>query len=124
MKPTTFGEEPISRKKGNLKAALLTQSVLAGLGNLYIDEICLQTRVHPGSRIEQIPVGKLKEIYQVMIDILSAYIDRHAEGSTYPTSNLWSWRENGYTFPDGRGPVHTCTLAGRTTCIVPDQIKY
>jgi formamidopyrimidine-DNA glycosylase len=114
----------LSRKKGNLKAVLLSQSVLAGLGNLYIDEICLQTRVHPGSRTEQIPPDKLKEIYQVMIEILSASIDRHAKGSTYPTSNLWSWRERGYTFPDGRGPVHTCTLAGRTTCTVPDQVKY
>ncbi len=114
----------LSAKKGILKAVLLNQSVLAGLGNLYIDEICLQTMVHPGSRVEHLPLKRLKEIYRVMIEILSASIDRHTESSTYPTSSLWSWRKKGYVFPDGRGPVDTLTLSGRTTCFIPDQIMY
>ena len=33
--------EALHQRKGILKAVLLDQSVVAGLGNLYIDEICL-----------------------------------------------------------------------------------
>ncbi len=116
--------ERLSSRKGILKAILLQQSVLAGLGNLYVDEICLQTRIHPASRTEQIPGNKLKALYQVMMEILTASIDRHAEASTYPSSGLWSWREKGYYFKDGRGPVESLTLAGRTTYVVPDQKVY
>lgn len=112
------------KRKGILKAALLDQSVVAGLGNLYIDEICLQTGVHPGSRVENIPEIQLIHMHQAMVTLFHEAIDQHANAATYPTRSLWAWREKGFLFPDGRGPVETLTLAGRTTCVVPTQICY
>ncbi|HRW74380.1 MAG: hypothetical protein H6568_09235 [Lewinellaceae bacterium] len=116
--------EALHQRKGILKAVLLDQSVVAGLGNLYIDEICLQTGIHPGSRVEYIPEQQLIQMHQVMVKLFHDAIDRQADTATYPTKSLWAWREAGYHFPDGRGPVETMTLAGRTTCVLPDQIRY
>jgi len=45
--------ERIDQRRGLLKAALLDQRLVAGLGNLWIDEICMATGIHPGSRLER-----------------------------------------------------------------------
>lgn len=37
----------LSRRRGPIKGALLDQSLIAGLGNIYVDEILFAARVHP-----------------------------------------------------------------------------
>jgi formamidopyrimidine-DNA glycosylase len=112
------------KRKGILKAALLDQSLLAGLGNLWIDEICLITAIHPASAIENIPDKILSIFFKAMQETLSAALAQNPLYHTYPTDHLWAWRKAGYCFPDGTGPVAVQTLAGRTTCTVPTQIKW
>ncbi len=42
------------KKKGILKNRLLDQSVVAGIGNIYADEICFRIGLHPASRTEKL----------------------------------------------------------------------
>jgi formamidopyrimidine-DNA glycosylase len=46
-------------RKGILKNTLLRQDLLAGIGNIYADEICFRVGVHPSSRLEKL--GRKKE---------------------------------------------------------------
>lgn len=102
-------------KKSKVKGFLLNQSYLAGVGNLYADEICFQTRVHPASVVDHIPLKKKKEIYRKMKEILDFAVEKNAHYKAYPEDWLWKWREEGATAPDGTGEVRKMKVAGRTT---------
>jgi len=52
----------IARRKGRLKSLLLNQSFLAGIGNIYADEILFEAGLHPltpASRLSKKEIGRL-----------------------------------------------------------------
>lgn len=101
-------------KKGTLKGFLLNQRYLAGVGNLYADEICYQCRIHPASRVDRLPEKKWKEVFEKMKDILQTAVDRDAYYRHYPDDWFWKWREEGAEAPDG-STIEKTEVAGRTT---------
>ncbi len=106
-------------KKGNLKSFLLNQSNLAGIGNLYADEICFQTRVHPASAVGKIPEALRREIFRKMQEVLTFAIEKEAYYKNYPDDWLWKWRKDGATAPNG-APIQSAKIAGRTTYFFND----
>lgn len=55
--------EKLKQKLGMLACdALLDQDIFAGSGNIIKNEVLYRVRVHPGSRIGNIPAAKLKEL--------------------------------------------------------------
>jgi formamidopyrimidine-DNA glycosylase len=105
-------------KKGSIKGFLLNQKQLAGVGNLYADEICYQTRVHPASVVKAIPEKKQAEMFTKMKEIIQYAVDRNAYYKDYPEDWLWQWREQGSTAPDG-SPIQQEKIGGRTTYFFP-----
>ncbi len=101
-------------RKTTLKGFLLNQSYLAGVGNLYADEICYQTRIHPASVVAHIPTELLQEVFRAMQTILRFAIEKEAYYKDYPDDWLWKWRHAEATAPDG-SPVQRTKIAGRTT---------
>jgi formamidopyrimidine-DNA glycosylase len=119
-------QEFLQRMEGkttNIKAFLLDQRNLAGVGNLYADEICYQCRVHPASRVSAISTRKQKELHRRMHDILQWACDNDAYYGVYPDNWFWKWREDGKRNPNGRGTVRTAKVAGRSTYFVPGWQK-
>ncbi len=51
-------------KKGNLKAFLLDQKNIVGIGNIYADEICFAARLHPASEIQNLSDQDFKNLYR------------------------------------------------------------
>ena len=39
--------EKLKNKKNPIKSSLLDQEILAGLGNIYVDEVCFISKLHP-----------------------------------------------------------------------------
>ena len=103
-------------RSGPIKGFLLNQKLLAGVGNLYADEICYQTRVHPGSKVNAIPKKKRKEIFKAMQSILSFAIERAAHYKDYPDDWFWKWRVKGGE--SEKGEIMVEKIAGRTTYFV------
>lgn len=58
-----FGVKGKGKKRGFLKDLLLRQDRLAGIGNIYADEICFRSGLHPKSRIENISRSKREILY-------------------------------------------------------------
>jgi formamidopyrimidine-DNA glycosylase len=71
----TLGVEPLSKnftaslchsllnsKKGQLKPILLNQKIIAGIGNIYADEILWATKLHPQKRSGNLSMKKCAEI--------------------------------------------------------------
>lgn len=71
-----LGPEPLERKftkkvlaarlaarRGKLKAVLLDQTFLAGIGNIYADEICFAARLHPSSKVENLKPKEVEKLW-------------------------------------------------------------
>jgi formamidopyrimidine-DNA glycosylase len=56
----------MDERKGILKNTLLRQDLIAGLGNIYADEICFRAGVHPSSRIEKLGIVRIKKLYSAV----------------------------------------------------------
>lgn len=53
-------------RRGRIKSFLTNQRNLAGIGNVYIQDILYRTGLHPERQIPSIPEEKRRELYQVM----------------------------------------------------------
>lgn len=102
-------------RRGSIKGFLLNQSILAGMGNLYVDEVCYQTRVHPASVVENIPLKKRKEIFDKMQEVLKIAIDKTVHYKDYPEEYFFQWRVEGTLAPNKKNKVESAKIAGRTT---------
>ncbi len=57
-----------------IKTALLDQSLLAGIGNIYADEICFACKIHPQRKANEITYEETKEILKQACRILNEAI--------------------------------------------------
>ena len=64
-------------RKRNTKALLLDQSVLAGLGNIYVDESLWKSGIHPNSISNVIPAFRVKKLYKNIKNILTDAINKN-----------------------------------------------
>ncbi len=107
-------------RKTSLKGFLLNQKLLAGVGNLYADEICYQTRIHPASTVKALRLADRKRIYSCMQEVLQLAVAHNPDYRAYPEEWFWKiWRHEGYLTPDGKSIVEKATVAGRTTFYAP-----
>jgi formamidopyrimidine-DNA glycosylase len=116
----------MGKRKASLKGFLLDQKAMAGMGNLYADEVCYRTRIHPASVVEAIPQKKRKEIFAKMKEVLNKAVDQSVYYKAYPDNWLWhEWRYDDHLAPDGKSKVQNAKIAGRTTYWAsPWQRKY
>ena len=71
-----FIERLMRRKKSGIKSVLLDQSVLAGVGNIYADESLWSAKIHPETRVFQIPHAQLEMLHKELIDVLKLSIEK------------------------------------------------
>jgi formamidopyrimidine-DNA glycosylase len=64
------------RKNTNIKAALLDQSVIAGVGNIYADESLWGAKIHPSTLVRNVSDAKLRALHQALRDVLQLSIDK------------------------------------------------
>jgi formamidopyrimidine-DNA glycosylase len=99
---TRVGEEPLdalftaarlgerlAKRRAPIKAALLDQRTLAGLGNIYVDEALWRARIHPLRPAESLDRKELRRLHKGIRAALEAGIAR--QGSTL----------RDYRLPDG-----------------------
>jgi formamidopyrimidine-DNA glycosylase len=74
-----FKEQILKKKRGKIKQVLMDQEVIAGIGNIYSDEILWQAKVHPFKDIKRLSDEEIKEIYLAMREILKKAIAARGE---------------------------------------------
>jgi formamidopyrimidine-DNA glycosylase len=72
--------QKLQKKNVRIKAAILDQTLIAGLGNIYADEVCFLARIHPETRAADISLEKLRELVGYMRPVLEKAIQ--ARGAT------------------------------------------
>ncbi|MBA4394633.1 MAG: DNA-formamidopyrimidine glycosylase [Desulfobacca sp.] len=70
----------IRSKKKTIKSLLLDQSVISGLGNIYVDESLFQARLHPQTKADVLSRGQINNLFKIIKKILSMAIQM--QGST------------------------------------------
>ncbi len=104
-----------TKRRGAIKSLLMTQEVIAGLGNLYVDEILYQTSVHPRRPVDRLGPAEIRAMYTAMRRVLHAAIARHARESELPRNYLFHHRETGERCPRCGGTIRRAVVFGRTT---------
>ena len=61
-------------RKTNIKTALLDQSIIAGLGNIYVCEALWRAKINPTTPTQDIPVKKIPILTQHIIDVIDEAI--------------------------------------------------
>lgn len=64
----------LQKKKGKIKVVLLSQEVVVGLGNIYVDEVLYAAKIHPASISANLTLNDAKEIWQATKEILKKAI--------------------------------------------------
>lgn len=68
----------LANRKQPLKAVLMDQSRIAGIGNIYADEILFQAQLHPGAAAGTLASGEVDRLYRAVKFVLQTAIDRGA----------------------------------------------
>ena len=101
----------------------MNQQVIAGIGNLYADEILFQTRIHPATTVDTFKESTRKRIFDVMKTILQASIKAKTEFAKLPTSYLLSNRVKEAECPRCNNKLEITKAAGRPTYYCPECQK-
>lgn len=84
LEPGTTPESVVARfrrrNRSVVKAVLLDQTVIAGVGNIYADEGLWVAQIHPSSRVQSLSDDQIKRLFVAIVTVLQLSID--SGGST------------------------------------------
>lgn len=137
---TGFGADPLEVSKeefadricgrsARIKALLLDQSVLRGVGNIYADESLWRARIHParmGARISRKEAGTLRRVLQEILQkaivlrgsSISDFLDAEGEPGEYQRHHRAYGRE-GKNCYRCKTPIRRAIVAGRSSYFCP-----
>lgn len=111
-----------------VKAALLDQSLVAGIGNIYGDEILHRARVHPKRPARDVSSSQLRRLHACIHEVLNEaiaaggstlddaqYVDLMGEAGSFQERHRVYGRAGGRCLSCGRGRVVSAVVGGRTT---------
>jgi len=130
---TDFSPEYLQQRfrktKRSLKTILLDQSILAGLGNIYVDECLFLSGLHPQKSAQDLTTAEIQRLVKAIVTVLEAGIA--AGGTTlrdYRTvegtngnygGQAWVYRRTGEPCRHCGTPIHRIKWAGRSTHFCP-----
>jgi formamidopyrimidine-DNA glycosylase len=68
--------EKLSRTKRTIKAALLDQTVIVGLGNIYVDEALFRAKLHPERLANTLTKDEVNRLFEQIVATLSEAVDK------------------------------------------------
>lgn len=117
------------RKNTNAKAALLDQSVIAGVGNIYADESLWGAKIHPSTLVRNLTQADFRNLHRALVDVLELsiskggstdqhYVDAEGKPGKYLTfANVF--RREGLPCPRCNTTIEKSKVAGRGTHACP-----
>jgi formamidopyrimidine-DNA glycosylase len=64
----------IQERRGRLKPLLMHQQTIAGIGNIYANEILFRAGLHPNALASRLPVAKVERLYRMTREVLQEAI--------------------------------------------------
>jgi formamidopyrimidine-DNA glycosylase len=138
-----FGPEPLSKQftwpvfkkqierypRRAIKQALMDSTIIAGIGNIYSDEILFHSKVQPDRIVDSLSLSELKAVYKYIPIVLKQGIKYKGSsvGDFVRTDGSWgSMGKFHYVYGRGKQPCKVCgtmiktiKLGGRTGSYCP-----
>lgn len=71
-----FTDRVRRRANTTIKAAILDQTVLAGVGNIYADESLWGAKIYPGDRVRDVSDARLAKLHKEIVHVMSLSIEK------------------------------------------------
>ncbi|MDB5180347.1 MAG: mutM [Candidatus Saccharibacteria bacterium] len=117
------------RPKTNIKAALLDQSVVAGIGNIYADESLWGAKIHPTRLVSSLTEAEMTLLYTEVRAVMNLSVEKGgSSNSTYVNAEgkkgsymdfARVFRREGLACPRCGATIEKLRVAGRGTHICP-----
>lgn len=124
-----FTERFKRRAKSPIKAALLDQTVVAGVGNIYADESLWGAKIHPLTKVGDVTKNEFKKLYSELREVMNLAIEKggstdknyvNAEGKRGTYMDFARvFRREGQPCPRCSETIIKFKAAGRGTHICP-----
>ena len=125
----SYVKEKIQNKKKPIKSLLLDQTVVCGLGNIYVDEVLYRARLHPLTSSSELTDKDIENVVKYTLEVLARAIElggttirtfrsSHGVSGTFQNELLVHQRkgENCY---ECHTPIEKIKVGGRGTYFCP-----
>lgn len=113
----------IGNRRRDVKSVLMDQALIAGIGNIYADEILFQARVHPKTAAASLGDRQRRALFEQIKTVLKTAIDCGAGAEQFldrlPADYLLPNRDKGGKCPRCGQLLATLKSAGRTSYFCP-----
>jgi formamidopyrimidine-DNA glycosylase len=106
--------EIFTKHHGAVKSILLNQKLIAGIGNIYADEILFHARLHPATEASALKDRAIPKLFRATRYILERAITAKADMDHMPRSWLLPHRGKGGKCPRCGRALKSATIGGRT----------
>ncbi|KAL8950308.1 MAG: hypothetical protein Q9222_003652 [Ikaeria aurantiellina] len=123
------GPDPkLQSKRIPVKALLLDQANISGIGNWVGDELLLDAKIHPEQYSNTLSAAQMKQLHKSIHYVCSTAVELRAESDRFPEHWLFKHRwgkgkkDDPQCLPSGE-KIKFLTVGGRTSAIVPSVQK-
>lgn len=115
------------RTSSGIKKALLDQSVISGVGNIYADEALWRARLHYAKPARTLSAAQTRDLLEAVTQVLRESLA--AGGTSFDALYVNVLGESGYferslnAYGRAGEPCHRCAEAGRTTLMVREPFQ-
>ncbi|KAF2196701.1 TPR-like protein [Delitschia confertaspora ATCC 74209] len=114
-------------KKVPIKALLLDQANISGVGNWVGDEVLYQARLHPEQYSNTFSDAQIKQLHDALMYVCNTAVDLLGDSEKLPENWLMHYRwgkgkSNGSKMPNG-DKITFLKVGGRTSAVVPSIQK-
>ncbi|MFN3925898.1 MAG: DNA-formamidopyrimidine glycosylase [Pseudanabaenaceae cyanobacterium] len=119
----------LAKSQRPIKASLLDQKVVAGLGNIYVDEALFVSRIHPATVSKDLTSAQISQLQSAIIRVLTAglqyggttfshFQDVNGKVGNY-LDRAWVFRRTGQGCKVCGTRIQRLKIAGRSTHVCP-----
>jgi formamidopyrimidine-DNA glycosylase len=105
----------LGKHRGAVKAILLNQKLIAGIGNLYADEILFRARMHPATQAARLSDKDLRRLFRATGHVLETAIALKTDFNRLPKSWLLTHRGKQGRCPRCGRKLKSAMIGGRTS---------
>lgn len=109
----------LSGSRAMIKPHLTNQKVMAGIGNVYSDEILFQAKIYPRKKVKALNFREKERIYQSLQEVLETTIQNQAIPEQFPPTYLTPHREVDAPCPRCGTEIKRVKVSGRSSYFCP-----
>lgn len=111
--------ELATHRRGTVKAWLMNQQIMSGIGNVYSDEILFQAGIHPQRSVAALDDDELKQLYKALRAVLNTAVKKKADPEKMPADFLLPQRHKGGRCPKCGTALRAIKTGGRSAWYCP-----